>query len=85
MLVWAVSPPVISSKQGEKQIQQMQISKRPGRLEFEKSVCKDISRASPYRYEKDIMIQGGITNSKKVNKIVFCYHVIMCHFLSTDS
>lgn len=50
-----------------------------------KCVCTDISRASPCRYEKDILIQGGITDSKKVNKIVFSYHVIMCHFLSTES
>lgn len=87
VLVWAVIPPlpVISTKQeGEK--------KRYNKCKYERgwedwnlkkvSVYTDISRASPSRYEKDIVIQGGITESKKVNEIVFGYHIIMCLFLS---
>lgn len=49
------------------------------------SVYTDTSRASSSRYEKDIVIQGGISDSKKVNKLFFSYQIILCLFLSTGS
>ena len=84
-------PPVISSKQGGKRHNKSKYQRGLGRLGFEKkkrgkelTVYTDISRQSSSRYEKDIVIHGGIMNSKKANKIVSGYRGVMCLFLSPE-
>ncbi len=64
-------PTIISSKQGGKKDTINANIKEVGEIGIWKkvSVYTDISRASPSRYEKDILIQAGITDSKKLIKL----------------
>lgn len=83
MLVWAVfRPTVISSKQGgKKKYNKCKYQRGWGDWNLKKSV---FLQAYLKHLQADMKKDNVISDSKKVNKIVFGCHFTKCHFLSTD-